>query len=65
MFPINTFIVVLAHLENLFATEQKKLMQIQISNKKHGFSGKRIDFPQNFPVDARMAFVTTLKKFSG
>ena len=42
----------------------KKLLQIQISNKKHSFSVKRIDFPQNFPVDARMAFVTTLKKIS-
>ena len=63
MFPLNACIAVLAHLDSLFATEQKKLMQIQISNKKHGFSGKRIDFPQNFPVDARMAFVTTLKKF--
>ena len=62
MFPINTCIAALAHLDSLFATEQKKLLQIQISNKKHSFSGKRIDFPQNFPVDARMAFVTTLKK---
>ena len=53
---------VLAHLDSLFATGQKKLVQIQISNKKNSFSGKRIDFPQNFPVDARMAFVTTLKK---
>ena len=63
MFPINTCIDVLAHLDSLFATEQKKLLQIQISNKKHSFSGKRIGFPQNFPVDARMTFVTTLKKF--
>ena len=62
-FPINTCIAVLAHLDSLFATEQKRLLQIQISNKKHSFSGKRNDFPQNFPVDARMAFVTTLKKF--
>ena len=62
MFPLNTCIAVLAHLDSLFDTEQKKLLQIQISNKKHSFSGKRIDFPQNFPVDARMAFVTTLKK---
>ena len=62
MFPLNTCIAVLAHLDSLFATGQKKLLQIQISNKKHSFSGKRIDFPQNFPVDARMAFVTTLKK---
>ena len=62
MFPINTCTAVLAHLDSLFATEQKKMLQIQISNKKHSFSGKRIDFPQNFPVDARMAFVTTLKK---
>ena len=64
MFPLNTCIAVLAHLDSLFATGQKKLLQIQISNNKHSFSGKRIDFPQNFPVDARMAFVTTLKKFS-
>ena len=63
MFPLNTCIAVLAHLDSLFATGQKKLLQIQISNKKHSFSGERIDFPQNFPVDARMAFVTTLKKF--
>ena len=62
MFPLNTCIAVLAHLDSLFATGQKKLLQIQSSNKKHSFSGKRIDFPQNFPVDARMAFVTTLKK---
>ena len=62
MFPLNTCIAVLAHLDSLFATGQKQLLQIQISNKKHSFSGKRIDFPQNFPVDARMAFVTTLKK---
>ena len=62
MFPINTCIAVLAHLDSLFATEQKKLLQIQISNKKHSFSGKRIDFPQNFPVDAPMAFVKNLKK---
>ena len=62
MFPINTCIAVLAHLDSLFATGQKKLLQIQISNKKHSFSGKRIDFLQNFPVDARMAFVTTLKR---
>ena len=61
MFPLNTCIAVLAHLDSLFATGQKKLLQIQISNKKISFSGKRIDFPQNFPVDARMAFVTTLK----
>ena len=64
MFPLNTCIAVLAHLDSLFATGQKQLLQIQISNNKHSFSGKRIDFPQNFPVDARMAFVTTLKKFS-
>ena len=38
------------------------MLQIQISNKKHSFSGKRIDFPQNFPVDARLPFVTTLEK---
>ena len=62
MFPINTCIAVLAHLDSLFATGQKKLLQIQISNKKHSFSGERIDFPQNTPVDARMAFVKTLKK---
>ena len=62
MFPLNTCIAVLAHLDSLFATGQKQLLQIQISNKKLSFSGKRIDFPQNFPVDARMAFVTTLKK---
>ena len=62
MFPLNTCIAVLAHLDSSFATGQKKLLQIQISNKKHSFSGKRIDFPENFPVDARMAFVTTLKK---
>ena len=62
MFPLNTCIAVLAHLDSLFVTGQKKLLQIQISNKKHSFSGKRIDFPQNFPVDARMAFVTTLKE---
>ena len=62
MFPLNTCIAVLAHLDSLFATGQKQLLQIQISNKKHSFSGKRIAFPQNFPVDARMAFVTTLKK---
>ena len=61
MFPLNTCIAVLAHLDSLFATGQNKLLQIQISNKKHSFSGKRIDFPQNLPVDARMAFVTTLK----
>ena len=64
MFPLNTCIAVLAHLDSLFATGQKQLLQIQISNKKHSFSGKRIDFPQNFPVHARMAFVKTLKKFS-
>ena len=62
MFPLNTCIAVLAHLNSLFATGEKKFLQIQISNKKHSFSGKRIDFPQNFPVDARMAFMTTLKK---
>ena len=62
MFPLNTCIAVLAHLDSLFATGRKKLLQIQISNKKHSFSGKRIDFPQNFAVDARMPFVTTLKK---
>ena len=62
MFPLNTCNVVLAHLDSLFATGQKKLLQIQISNKKHSFSGKRNDFPQNFPVDARMALVTSLKK---
>ena len=62
MFPLNTCIAVLAHLDSLFATGQKKSLQIQISNKKHSFSGKRIDFPQNLPVDARMAFVTTLKE---
>ena len=62
MFPLNTCIAVLAHLDSLFATGQKKLLQIQISNKKHSFSGKRIDFPQNFPLHARMPFVTTLKK---
>ena len=62
MFPLNTCIAVLAHLDSLFATGQKKLLQIQISDKKYSFSGKRIDFPQNFPVDARMAIVTTLKK---
>ena len=64
VFPLNTCIAVLAHLDSLFAKGQKKLLQIQISNKKHSFSGKRIDFPQNFPVDARMPFVTTLKKIS-
>ena len=64
MFPLNTCIAVLSHLDSFFATGQKKLLQIQISNKKHSFSGKRIDFPQNFPVDARMEFVTTLKKVS-
>ena len=63
VFPVNTWIAVLAQLDSLFATGQKKLLQIQISNKKHSFSGKRIDFPQNFPVDARMEFVTTLKNF--
>ena len=63
LFPLNTCIAVLAHLDSLFATGQKKLLQIQISNKKHIFFGKWIDFPQNFPVDARMAFVTTLKEF--
>ena len=62
LFPLNTCITALAQLDSLFATGQKKLLQIQISNKKHSFSGKRLDFPQNFPVDARMAFVTTLKK---
>ena len=62
MFPLNTCIAVLAPLDSLFATGQIKLLQIQISNKKRSFSGKRIDFPQHFPVDARMAFVTTLKK---
>ena len=62
MFPLNTCIAVLAHLDSLFATGQKKMLQIQISNKKHSFSGKRIDVPQKFPVDARMAFVTTLKE---
>ena len=62
MFPLNRCIAVLAHLDSLSATGQKKLLQIKISNKKHSFSGKRIVFPQNFPVDARMAFVTTLKK---
>ena len=62
MFPLNTCIAVSAHLDSLFVTGQKKLLQIQISNKKHSFSGKRIDFPQNFHVDARMPFVTTLKK---
>ena len=62
MFPLNTCIAVLSHLDSFFATGQKKLLQIQISNKKHSFSGKRIDFPQNFPVDPRMEFVTTLKK---
>ena len=62
MFPLNTCIAVSAHLDSLLATGQKKLVQIQISNKKHSFSGKRIDLPQSFPVDARMAFVTTLKK---
>ena len=60
MYPLNTCIAVLAHLDSLFATGQKQLLQIQISNKKHSFSGKRIAFPQNFPVDAWMAFVTTL-----
>ena len=63
VFPPNTCIAVLAHLDSLFAAGQKKMLQIQISNKKHSFSGKRIDFPQNSPVDARMPFVTTLKKF--
>ena len=63
VFPPNTCIAVLAHLDSLFATGQKKMLQIQISNKKHSFSGKRIDFPQNSPVDARMPFVTALKKF--
>ena len=62
MFPLNTCISVLAQLDSLFATGQKKLLQIQIFNKKHSFSGKWIDFPENFPVDAPMAFVTTLKK---
>ena len=62
MFPLNACIAVLAHLDSLFATGQKKLLQIQISNKKHSFSGKRIDFPQNFRVDARLAFATTLKE---
>ena len=62
MFPLKTCIAVLANLISLFATGQKKLLQIQISNKKHSFSDERNDFPQNFPVDARMAFVTTLKK---
>ena len=62
MFPLNTCIAVLAHLDSLFATGQKKLLQIQISNKKHSFSGKRIDFLQNFPLDARMAFVSFLKE---
>ena len=62
MFPLNTCIAVLAHLDSLFATGQKKLLQNQISNIKHNFSGKRIDFPQNFPLDARMAFVSTLKE---
>ena len=62
MFPLNTCIAVLAPLDSLFATGQIKLLQIHISNKKRSFSDKRIDFPQHFPVDARMAFVTTLKK---
>ena len=62
MFPLKTCIAVLAHLDSLFAAGQKQLLEIQISNNKHNFSGKRIDFPENFPVDARMAFVTTLKK---
>ena len=62
MFPLTTWIGVLAHLDSLFATGQKKMLQIQISDKKYSLSGKRIDFPQNFPVDAWMAFVTTLKK---
>ena len=64
MFPLNTCIAVLAHLDSLFATGQKNLLQIQISNKNNSFSGKRIDFPQNFSVYARMAFLTTLKKNS-
>ena len=62
MFPLNTCIAVLAHLDSLFATGQKKLLQIQISNKQHSLSGKKIDFPQKFPVVARMALVTTLKE---
>ena len=62
MFPLNTCIAVLAHLDSFICHGTKKLLQIQISNKKHSFSGKRIDFPQNFPVDARMTFVTTLKE---
>ena len=62
MFPLNTCIAVLAHLDSLIATGQKKLLQNQITNNKHSFSGKRIDFLQNFPLDARMAFVSTLQE---
>ena len=62
MFPLNTCIAVLADLDSLFATGQKKLLQNQITNNKHSFSGKRNDFPQNFPLDARMAFVSTLQE---
>ena len=62
MFPLNTCIAVLTHLDSFFATGEKKMLQIHVSNRKHSFSGKRIDVPQKFPVDARMAFVTTLKE---
>ena len=64
MFPLNTCIAVLTHLDSFFATGEKKMLQIHVSNRKHSFSGKRIDVPQNLPVDARMAFVTTLKNIS-
>ena len=50
MFPLNTCIAVLAHLDSLFATGRKKLLQNQISNNKHSFSGKRLDFPQKYGI---------------
>ena len=48
MFPLNTCIAVLAHLDSLFATGQKKLLQIEFSNKKHIFFGKKLIFRKTF-----------------
>ena len=48
MFPLNTCIGVLAHLDSLSATGQKKLLQIQISNKNIVSRVKELIFPKTF-----------------
>ena len=62
-FHLNTWNAVLTHLDSLFDKGQEKHCSSKFQTKNK-ISLEKNGFPQNIPLDARMAFVRTLKEFS-